>query len=391
MTIQIDGVGTVNKGAELLLFAILQEIEKRYPSATIIYNDSTFMESNQQASYFHSKLRIEKPFYMRSCFTSFLRRFHVFGFFEKFFPQVNLIKTLNSFYFPHVDVLLNAAGYLFSDKFNLGQIYVNDLKSKLSKLKNQHVQIIYLPQAFGPIEKKGTKDAVKVLNSYADLVFAREKISYEYLIREGFNLDKLFLYPDFTSLVKGVCPSQYLYLKAYVCLIPNMKMVEKGLASYDEYMCFWQNVIELAHKNGRKTFVLNHEGWGDAKICNDISRRFDIPLVSGLNAIDTKGVISESYLVISSRFHGVASALSSHVPCLATSWSHKYELLFNDYKQSDCILNISSTDKNEERITKLLNIKENQCCRDNLRSQAEKKRLLSQNMWNIVWNKIEKR
>ena len=168
-----------------------------------------------------------------------------------------------------------------------------------------------------------------------------------------------------------------------------MKMVEKGIASYDEYMRFWQDVIEVALKNGRKTFVLNHEGRGDAKICNEISRRFDVPLVSGLNAIGTKGVISESYLVISSRFHGVASALSSHVPCLATSWSHNYELLFNDYNQSDCILNISSTDKNMERITKLLNIKENQCCRDNLRPIAEKNRLLSQNMWNIVWNKID--
>lgn len=391
MVIKINGVGTVNKGAELLLFAILQEIENRYPSATIIYDDSTFMENNQQASYFHSKLRITKPFYMRPYFTSFLRRFHVFGIIKRFFPQMNLLKTLNHLYSPHVDVLLNAGGYLFSDKFNLDQAYVNYLNTSLSKLKDQRVQIIYLPQAFGPIEKKGTKDAVKVLNNYADLVFAREKLSYEYLCKEGFNLDKLYLFPDFTSLVKGICPSQYLYLKAHVCLIPNMKMVEKGIASYDEYMCFWQDVIEVALKNGRKSFVLNHEGRGDTKICNEISRRFDVPLVSGLNAIGTKGVISESYLVISSRFHGVANALSSHVPCLATSWSHKYELLFNDYNQSDCILNVSSTEKNKERITKLLNIKENQCCRDNLRSQAEKNRLLSQNMWNIVWNKIDKK
>ena len=389
MLIQIDGVGTVNKGAELLLFAILQEIEARCPSAIVIYNDATFMESNQQPPYFHSNLKIVKPYYMKPCFTWLLRHFRVFGVFERFFPQLNLLKILKSFSSSHVDVVLNAAGFLFSDKFNLGQTYADNLESFFRKIKDQHARIIYLPQAFGPIEKEGTKASVKVLNQYADLVFAREKVSYEYLVRDGFNTEKLYQYPDFTSLVKGTFPSQYSHLKSQVCLIPNMKMVEKGIASYDDYIHFWSIIIETIQNYNKKAFLLNHEGIGDMKICNELSKRCNIPMVSDLNALDTKGIISESLMVVSSRFHGVASSLSSGVPCLATSWSHKYQLLFEDYEQDDCILDVSDLLGCKERVSRLLDESENQNRRSFLRIQADNNKLASRNMWNVVWKKIE--
>ena len=390
MIIQIDGVGTVNKGAELLLFAILQEVEERCPSATVLYNDETFMESNHQAPYFSSKLKIIKPYYMHPSFTWFLRFFHVFGFFESFFPQLNLINILQKGSSSHVDVVFNAAGFLFSDKFNLGQTYADNLEHVLQRAKEQLTRIIYLPQAFGPIEKDGTKAAVKILNQYADLVFAREKVSYEYLVNFGFNTEKLYQYPDFTSLVKGVFPSRFSNLKSYVCLIPNMKMVEKGVATYDEYMYFWCSIIEVIKKSNKKAFVLNHEGIGDMRICNDISQKNNIPMVSGLNALETKGIISESYLVVSSRFHGVASSLSSGVPCLATSWSHKYQLLFEDYKQDGCILDVSNVSLCMDEVSKMLGEKENRKCRDILCVETRRNQELSHNMWNLIWDKIYK-
>ena len=104
---------------------------------------------------------------------------------------------------------------------------------------------------------------------------------------------------------------------------------------------------------GKDIFLLNHEGEGDLQLCKQINAQFedDILIISGLNAKEVKGIIGASFMTVSSRFHGVASALSQAVPCLATSWNHKYQMLFEDYNQFDNILNVEdSWDKTQFKI-----------------------------------------
>lgn len=389
MTIQIDGVGTVNKGAELLLFAILQEVEKHYPDAKVIYNDGTFMESNQQSEYFHSELRIVKPYYMTPFFTFLLKRFHIIGIIERLNPHWNVKYLLDYFLHYKVDVIFNASGYSISDNFIGSEVKVNRMEKFFLNKKRGKTIIVYLPQAFGPCEKNATKACVKILSKHADLVFARETISYNYLRKENFDLTKLYQYPDFTCLVDGIFPQQYATLINSVCLIPNMKMVDKHIIDYKEYLNFWGIAVKTIQHEGRNVFVLNHEGFGDEIICKEISQKYSIPLVSGLNALETKGVISNAYLVISSRFHGVASSLNSAVPCLATSWSHKYELLFKDYHQKGCILNVLNIDDCKNKIICMLQKGINQTTRNVLSVEAKKKKKQSREMWNIIWNKID--
>ncbi|MDR1582593.1 MAG: polysaccharide pyruvyl transferase family protein [Prevotellaceae bacterium] len=148
-----------------------------------------------------------------------------------------------------------------------------------------------------------------------------------------------------------------------------------------------KQLIEI--EMNKMPFLLNHEGEKDAYLCKLVNEHLNnfLTIVDHLMALEVKGIISQSYLLISSRFHGVASALNSGVPCLATSWSHKYEELFKDYEQFDCVLDIKNIKKSLKQIEEYLSeqIHEKISCdlKNNIKSFIKDK---NKEMWNIVWN-----
>ena len=146
----------------------------------------------------------------------------------------------------------------------------------------------------------------------------------------GINSDIIKNYPDFTISVQGYVPDKYSHLRNSVCIIPNKRMIDRGITTKEKYINFYCNIINTVNTENKTCYLLNHEGVEDLNLAKEIKKclNSDIEIVTNLNALEIKGLISSSYLCISSRFHGVSSALNSKVPCLATSWSHKYEKIF---------------------------------------------------------------
>lgn len=382
MKIKIDGTGTVNKGAELLLFSILNQIENRCPDADVYYTDPGFFADNQHQDYFDTKLKIHKPWYTNPSFARLLKKCRINGIIGKLFKS-DLSEYTRFNISDKYNIILDAAGFSISDSFEMSDRILSKTIEYYKTLKQQGAKIVLLPQAFGPIERKNTKEIVKALSDYADITFAREEVSYKYLIDAGFNPNKLFVYPDFTCLTKGRVPAGFEHLKGKVCIIPNMKMVSKGKLSMNDYLAFYEKIIKICGDDN--VFVLNHEGIGDEKICTLLSNEYGLPMASGLKALEIKGLISQSYCVISSRFHGVASALSSCVPCVATSWSHKYEMLFKDYGMTDCVLDLSNDADIEDKLKKVLDRQSNTNIRQHLKLQYDKNASKANEMWSKVW------
>jgi len=330
MKIQIDGIDTKNKGAELMLVAVLEQLEETYPNSEVWLNHTGEFNANLLPDF---KLGLKTP-RMRWLSKWPIKLFRRLG---SPFPITQLTRYHVR---KDIDLLLDAGGFQFSDQWKLSAKQVKEKEEYYKKLKENGTFSVLLPQAFGPFKTTHGKQTVKILNQYTDLIFARDEKSYECLINAGAEERKINISCDITLGVKGVIPVTLQYLKGAVCVIPNHKMISPKKNNKEEYIGLLKNIIDLYEKKGQPVFMLNHEGFRDKNLCDQVNaaREKKIPVVSGITAQEVKGLIGNSYTVISSRFHGVVSALSQGVPCLATSWSHKYEMLFKDFGQQDRIL-----------------------------------------------------
>lgn len=376
MKIILTGVETVNKGAELMLYAILQEIERKWPDAVVFVEPDSVP---QGLGYVHTNVKLRywplSGFVRRYRLNSILNRLHL-----------PLIKDSMA---TRADYFFDGSGFCFSDQCGMWGRKAEWWEDVLRRQKKIGAKIVFLPQAFGPLEKDDTKEAMRVLNKYATCLMPREKVSFDYVEKSGLvDMKKVKTYTDFTSLVEGVFPTKYKHLRNGICIIPNMKMIDKGSISMDDYLELLAAIIKEGKKSGHPVYLLNHEGKKDEWLAYECRKRLNnsIEVVSNINALEVKGLIASAYLVVTSRFHGLASALNSCVPSLATSWSHKYSELFKDYGIDDYVLPLDNNEKAIVRIKEILDKDNN----EKLRLQLEKKHSEIQqetrNMWDYIWS-----
>lgn len=381
MRIVLSGIETNNKGAELMLYAILQEIERKYPDAEVYL---PVFAVKQGLGYIRTNVSVkDKPY---ANMKRILGKFRVPGILRRLHINYRWLTDISPV--KNTDYFIDGSGFAFSDQWRPTEITVRNWEQHLQGYRKQGTKIIFLPQAFGPAKMQTTKDIFAVLNKYADVIMPRESISERYLIECGLNKNKIKRFTDFTSLVKGEFPKQYSHLKDGICIIPNLRMIDKGVISLDDYINLLVGIIKSASVIGKPVYLLNHEGKGDENLaykCKEVLSG-SIEVVTGLNALEVKGLIASSYLCITSRFHGVASALNSSVPCLSTSWSHKYEELYKDYGLSDCVLDISDINKCLAKVSDYLNPETNRNVRNMLDKAIPKIKEETTEMWKYIWN-----
>ena len=363
-----------------MLYAILQEIERQDSNATVYV---PIFAIKQGLHYIQTSINLkDKPL---ANLIRLLYKLKVYSLFRRLHLSTFWLQDI---YPVHgADYFIDASGFAFSDQWKPTTETVRRWEYILSEYKKQGTKIVFLPQAFGPAKMPNTQKEFLILNKYADLIMPREQVSYNYLINANINKDKIKKFSDFTSLVNGKFPSQYKHLRNGVCIIPNMRMIDKGIISLNNYIELLADIIRIASTKGFPVYFLNHEGLDDEKLAYMCKDRLSIPIevVSGLNALEVKGLIASAYLCISSRFHGVASALNSCVPCLATSWSHKYEELFKDYKMEGCVLDLINRDICMKKITEYLQLNKNAEIRSTLISTIPNIQNETKRMWQHIW------
>lgn len=375
--IVISGVEGVNKGAELMLYSILREIEKKHPGAVVYLPISQFPNG---LDYIRTSLELRQS---PDKLVRFLGKHHITGILGRLGFRSDYLYNL----YPIKDAAyyLDASGLYFSDQMITSDVIAKDLEKLLKRYHQQGTKIIYLPQAFGPFQEQASKAAVDVALKCSDLVMARDDQSLSYLTSRPNSSDKVCKHFDFTGVLSGSCPPEYEWLAGRVCIILNSQVIRKGIMTSSEYLSLMNHIVQTIYNNGHKAFLLDHAN--DIDLIHQFLDMTSnaLPVVSGVDALAVKGIISKSYLCISSRFHGVVSSFSSCVPCLTTSWNHKYQELLKLYNMEDSLLS-GSQEECISRVKNFLSKRVNDELRNKLR---EKKGLVHhdiEEMWEKVWS-----
>lgn len=340
----IDNIGFINKGAELMLHSIVEQIRLRKPQAQIVVHRHVFNESRsfcvqnnifplQQNRRGIKKIRLNIA--------------------VDFLLNKPWIVTPDK-----VDVIIDAAGLHISDHYikpDMSHIcgkqkYVDYLSNYYSQFSKPTCKLILLPQMFGPYGNQASIEAINYMYNRSTLIYAREQISYNYLQSVLPSMDKIRQCPDFTCILHPIDNPSPIRLpnQSYVLVVPNCRMLDKTEKEIsNKYMEFMHSLVEELIRKGENVYLLNHEGVEDEIILHELNKRLSrkLPILTNLTGIQIKEIILHSKLLISSRYHGVVSGLTQGIPTFCTSWSHKYQELLLEHQCSDNQLNILEVEK----------------------------------------------
>jgi len=342
--ILIDNAGFINKGAELMLYASKEKLKEIIPDSDFVCRGN--VPVNNTNSFFELTNQKRQNFVPVNFIPSIISK--------KFFRFVTS---------SHITHVFDAGGFRFGDQWaeRYSDDFINSWIDFYEKIYKKGGTIVFLPQAFGPFNEESARLFIKGISPFIRLLIARDEKSFENLRTVLGDDKRIRLFPDFTNIYvpKLNNNEKAIFNKFHgkICVIPNSKMLthtEKKVA--DEYIPFLVNLTKKLKDIGEHVFFLNHEGKQDEDMIKEIIKNSNdsFDYVSGLNADQVKWLIGKSKLVITSRFHGLVSAFSQSVPAFCTSWSHKYQELLDDYKQSDCLLDVVRKSQSIEKIISFL-------------------------------------
>ena len=347
MIIEIKGVEFENKGSHLMLVAIIQQLNRRWPNAEIALTASAkacFADRASVASFRKLNLRKHRLDFNRI----------------SYFLPLWLRGWLNSKgVVTEVDInmIIDASGFSYSDQWP-SKIRIIHLRNELRRFHLYSKPYIFLPQAFGPFTAESSRRHIASSLHYAAMICAREDESHQHLEKLTGALPNLFKFGDFTNLCEGFVPSSFDVRQRWACIVPNKNMLNirnTNAAWLRRYEIMLVEAIKCYRERGLKPFFLNHEGVEDGALISRVNGMLDepIPVIAESDPLAVKGIIGVCEAVFSSRFHGCISAMSQGIACVGTSWSHKYVELYDQYAASSLLLQPENTYEDLKRIIDL--------------------------------------
>lgn len=357
MRILILGSSTINKGAEAMLRTVQTELGSRLPDARFFVGD------RRARQWQHERVVAAgvplAPVQMKPRGQRQLRLgLHALQSSESVRHWIQ--KRDRHYYLDalasQVDAAVDVSGFLFSDQ--RGTRGASHLADIAEVFRSRGKPIVLLPQAWGPFEDPGVSRHTKRACDNANIVYARDTISYNHLQHLlGPSFDRVRQAPDIAFLFAPASNRDALLKEVgldlsrpIAAIVPNMRVYERTVGDGGEsvYVQTLTRVGQELRERGAQILLLPHElipendQRDDRYICKLIANKLgheDVSVVvRDCTAEDMKAMISGCDLLLGSRFHALIASLSSSVPSVAIGWAHKYPELFREFGLEHLVL-----------------------------------------------------
>lgn len=333
MLIEVKGVQFVNKGAGLMLRAVVDRLRAAHPDVEFALTpgpNAPYRDIAAAGAW--QRLRVPgAPFDADAASYHLPRRVR------------ELARRYGAVTERDVTAVLDASGFTYGAAW--GDASLDPTAGEIERLARHDKPYLFLPQTFGPFDATAAARRFGRSLQHAALVAARDTVSRDHVANLAGPLgDRLEVYPDFTLTLPGdpTAATRWGIDRGTALLIPNAEMQgarNPDLAWRNGYLPLLRRLAVRLSELGFVPRVLNHEGAADAALCEalrDVTGGAEV--ITATDPLALKGIIGAAGIVACSRYHGCASALAQGVPCLGTAWSHKYGALFADFGVGDCLV-----------------------------------------------------
>ncbi len=374
LTIEVLGIGFPNKGAELMLAAIQDWAAARGGKARIVVRWDCLYAT-----------RLRYGLWTRVWHRNG-SRFPV-GRFIKYIPK-GFRDRLGIVIEEEIDVFLDASGYGYGDPW--GANTANErLGSRIAIWRSLGKPVILLPQTFGPFQDSAMKAEMAKILKHASLAYARDQNSLKALKSIDPGSSAIRRGQDFTGLVPGRPFDGMEAIRGAIGIIPNHKM-EKSTGA-DAYVDYLTTVATSLTRSGHQVVLILHEGEKDRRICERIRTASGaaIPIIIREDPREIKMAIGCCSALLTSRFHGLASALFQGVPAIATSWSHKYEELAAEFGVAEYVLQQLDAPATIQLLETMTDPEKSAGLRERIATRSTRIKQEISAMWSDIENAIE--
>lgn len=337
MNIELYGAGFLNKGAQMMILAVMEAFRRRGISVRFAIDPREHADFDARAPLGIRQIYSLEPLWTRKKYQCNLRKLAILS--EKWIParlarrmdkQFGILRRCDC------DALIDISGYRYGDHW--GAIPIRMFASVAADYRKRGKPVILMPQMFGPFVSQDVQLAFSEALDSCTRVYARDPDSLEHLTD---TFGKRAIYRKCSDITISLQPAEHPpridVASPLALIVPNVKVYENGKpVAGENYVAFLKTAFLELQNRGYAVRFLIHESQGKdepvaMKVITMLGLQAQEYLLKSPDPLILKAWLGAASLVLASRFHAVVSALSQAVPTMVIGWAHKYECLMADF------------------------------------------------------------